>query len=121
MPAALPTAGLERTAAAAAPEPDAVAMDPSVQGDAFERVYAPEPVYPREALRNRIGGWVELEFTVTPTGGVRDVEVVRAEPARVFDAAATQALAQWRFKPRLVNGRAVAQRTNVKLRFDVDD
>jgi outer membrane biosynthesis protein TonB len=32
-----------------------------------------------------------------------------------------QALAQWRFKPRLVNGRAVAQRTSVTLRFDVDD
>jgi protein TonB len=74
-----------------------------------------------EALRARVGGWVELEFTVTPTGGVRDIQAVGAEPARVFDAAATQALAQWRFKPRVVNGRAVSQRTSVTLRFDVDD
>jgi protein TonB len=121
MPAALPTAGLERPEAPAASELDAVVMDPSVRADAFERVYAPEPVYPVEALRARVGGWVELEFTVTPTGGVRDIQVVGAEPARVFDAAATQALAQWRFKPRVVNGRAVSQRTSVTLRFDVDD
>jgi TonB family protein len=115
-----PPTGVERLEASAAPEPDAVVVDPSVRADAFERVYAPEPVYPREALRAKVGGWVELEFTVTPTGGVRDVQVVGAEPARVFDAAATQALAQWRFKPRVVNGRAVAQRTSVTLRFDVD-
>jgi protein TonB len=92
-----------------------------VHADAFERVHAPEPVYPAQALRNRTRGWVELEFTVTPTGSVSDVQVVGAEPEGVFDAAAAQALAQWRFKPRIVNGRGVAQRTSVTLRFDFDD
>ena len=118
---ALPTAGLEPTAAPSVPEPEAVAADPTVAADAFERVYAPDPVYPAQALRARTRGWVELEFTVTPTGSVRDVEVVDAEPEGVFDAAATQALTQWRVRPRLVNGRGVAQRTSVTLRFDVGD
>ena len=118
---ALPTAGLESTAARSVPEPEAVTADLSVAADAFERVHAPDPVYPAQALRARTRGWVELEFTVTPTGSVRDVEVVNAEPEGVFDAAATQALIQWRFQPRLVNGRGVAQRTSVTLRFDVGD
>ena len=118
---ALPTAGLESTAARSVPEPEDVTADLSVAADAFERVHAPDPVYPAQALRARTRGWVELEFTVTPTGSVRDVEVVNAEPEGVFDAAATQALTQWRFQPRLVNGRGVAQRTSVTLRFDVGD
>ena len=118
---ALPTAGLESTAARSVPEPEAVTADLSVAADAFERVHAPDPVYPAQALRARTRGWVELEFTVTPTGSVRDVEVVDAEPEGVFDAAATQALTQWRFQPRLVNGPGVAQRTSVTLRFDVGD
>jgi TonB family protein len=119
--AALPTAGLEQPVAPGVPEPEAVTVGASVQADAFERVHAPEPVYPAQALRNRTRGWVELEFTVTPTGSVSNVQVVGAEPGGVFDAAAAQALAQWRFKPRIVNGRGVAQRTSVTLRFDFDD
>jgi TonB family protein len=115
--AGLPTAGLEQPAT---PEPEPAAVDPRMPADAFERVYAPEPVYPAHALRDGTRGWVEIDFTVTPTGSVRDIQVVDAEPAGVFDSAATQALAKWRFKPRVVNGRAVAQRTSITLRFDVD-
>ena len=119
--AALPTAGLEQAVASSAPEPEPAAPDAGIRADAFERVHAPDPVYPAQALRDRTRGWVELEFTVTPAGGVRDVQVVAAEPEGVFDAAAAQAVAQWRFKPRFVNGRGVAQRTSLTLRFDLDD
>jgi len=31
------------------------------------------------------------------------------------------AVAAWKFRPRVVNGQAVAQRTSVTLRFDVED
>jgi TonB family protein len=115
--AGLPTAGLEQPTT---PEPETAAGDPRMPADAFERVYAPEPVYPAQALREGTRGWVEIDFTVMPTGSVRDIQVVDAEPAGVFDSAATQALAQWRFKPRVVNGRAVTQRSSITLRFDVD-
>jgi outer membrane biosynthesis protein TonB len=47
--------------------------------------------------------------------------VVAAEPGGVFDAAATEAVAAWRYLPRVVNGRPVAQRTSVTLRFSVED
>jgi protein TonB len=118
----LPTAGLAR-----APKPasndgaqQAVAAG-VVAADEFDRVAARNPVYPASALRNRTGGWVELEFTILPNGAVRDVEVVGAEPSGVFDAAASDALADWRFRPRLVNGQPVAQRSRITMRFDVED
>jgi protein TonB len=125
--AALPIAGTARpvareAAAKPAAAPDmAHAMAPGiVAADAMDRVAAKDPVYPTQALREGTRGWVELEFTITASGTVRDIEVVGAEPQGVFDAAASAAVADWRYKPRVVNGQPVAQRSRVTLRFDVD-
>jgi protein TonB len=89
--------------------------------DDFRPLSVSDPFYPPQALRSGIEGWVELEFTITETGVVRDVAVVDAEPRGVFDAAAAEAVGAWRFEPRFVNGRPVAQRSLVTLRFNVDD
>ena len=62
-----------------------------------------------------------MEFTVTERGITRDIQVVAAEPRGVFDAAATNAVAAWTYRPRVVYGRAVAQRTSVTLSFTIDD
>lgn len=80
-----------------------------------------DPDYPPAALRSRTTGWVELAFTITESGTVRDIEVVRAEPGGVFDVAASTALGRWQFEPRFVNGRPVPHRSVVTLRFNVDD
>ena len=110
-PVALPeVAAAAATAADAAPLPV----------DEFQSLVVTDPVYPVHALRNRIEGWVEMEFTITETGTVRDVEVLGAEPRGMFEAAATEALGAWRFRPRIVNGRPVPQRAVVTLRFNVD-
>jgi periplasmic protein TonB len=77
-------------------------------------------VYPAAALRSGTEGWVELIFTITETGTVRDVEVVAAEPRGVFESAATQAVGSWRYRPRLANGQPVPRRSYVTLRFNVD-
>jgi protein TonB len=74
----------------------------------------PRPSYPRDALRNRQEGWVKLSFTVTTGGTVSNPRVVASKPRRVFDRAALQAIRKWRFKPRLVNGKAV-QTTAVQV------
>jgi outer membrane biosynthesis protein TonB len=39
----------------------------------------------------------------------------------VFDEAAVAAVAGWKYRPRVVNGRPVAQRTSVTLQFTVAD
>jgi protein TonB len=99
---------------------DTVATAPLPDRD-LEPVSTPDPAYPPVAFRNGAEGWVELDFTVTEQGTVRDVEVVNAEPAGVFDAAAVAAVAAWRYRPRVVNGRPVMQRSSVTLSFNVAD
>ena len=101
--------------------PSVVADLRTAVADELDRIEWQDPVYPREALRNRTRGRVQLEFTITPAGTVRDVVVVDAEPSGVFDRAATDALAKWRFKPRFVDGQPVVQRSSLTMRFDVDD
>jgi len=87
----------------------------------LEPVSTPEPAYPPAAFRDGVEGWVELDYTVTEQGTVRDVEVVSAEPGGVFDAAAVAAVAAWRYRPRVVNGRPVMERSSVTLSFNVAD
>jgi len=87
----------------------------------LQPVSTPEPVYPAQALRNRIEGWVEIAYTVDESGATRDLAVTASEPQGVFDAAAMDAVASWRYLPSVVNGRPVLQRTSVTLRFNVAD
>jgi protein TonB len=49
------------------------------------------------------------------------VRVVNAKPRRIFDAAAMAAARRWRFKPRVVNGQAVAQRGLQRIEFKLSD
>jgi len=87
----------------------------------LEPVATPDPAYPPGAFRDGLEGWVEVEFTVTERGVTRDVQVVAAAPRGVFDAAAVEAVATWQFRPRVVYGRPVPQRTSATLRFSVED
>ena len=76
-----------------------------------------QPQYPPKAEKTGIEGWVELEFTVTDTGAVQDVAVAAAKPTGVFEAAATTALLQWRFKPLVRDAKAAATRARIRIRF----
>jgi len=117
---ALPIAGYEKRV----PEPVAIqafAAEPGVQQRDLEPVATPEPTYPPAAFRQGVGGWVEVEYTVNERGATTDVAVVAAEPRGVFDDAAVAAVAGWKYRPRIVNGQPVAQRTSVTLHFNVED
>ena len=120
-----PTAGYAKSLPAPEPiaQPEPVmpidASGPLPDRD-LEQLTATEPVYPPEALRDRVEGWVEVDFTVTEAGVVGEIEIVAAEPRGVFEAAATAAIGEWRFQPRVVNGRPVPQRSSVTLRFNVE-
>jgi TonB family protein len=122
MPVPLPIAGLASDSADAPATRPVVAdsVGRTLPADEFDRIVAPDPVYPPQALRERTQGWVALEFTILATGEVGDIEVRGAKPIGVFEDAATAALARWRFRPRSVNGQPVAQRSSITLRFDVD-
>ncbi len=74
------------------------------------------PTYPPRAQRKGTEGWVHMAFVIKPDGSVADVEVLAAEPERVFDRAATDALKQWRFNAP--NREIRAQR---RMEFKLDE
>ncbi len=78
------------------------------------------PKYPRSAQRRGISGWVELFFTVTTDGTVKDVVVHASEPRDLFDNAATRAVEKWEFEPVLDNGAAIEQRAAVRMMFALE-
>jgi len=77
-------------------------------GDAIPMVVI-EPRYPRKAAMEGIEGWVRFKFTVSPDGSPKDVEVIDAKPKRVFERDARKAIYKWKFKPKVVDGKAVEQ------------
>jgi protein TonB len=98
----------------------AAAATTGVQQRDLEPVATPDPAYPPAAFRQGVAGWVEVEYTVNERGATTDLAVVAAEPRGVFDDAAVAAVADWKYRPRIVNGRPVAQRTSVTLHFSVE-
>ncbi len=79
------------------------------------------PEYPPRAASRGIEGWVQIQFTVTATGAVRDPVVVAAEPKGEFDEAALKAIARWRYNPRVDGGVAV-ERVGLQtvIRFELN-
>ncbi len=78
---------------------------------------APPAVYPPEALRMNIQGWVELEFIVDRTGRPKNVVLAAAEPAGRFDQAAFAAVAKYRYAPFERGGHVYERRVRLRIRF----
>lgn len=95
------------------------AGDPAAEGDVIPIVRI-EPQYPREALLDGISGWVEIEFTIEADGSVSDPKIIDSNPRRMFDRNAVRAIYKWKFKPRIVDGKAVARRATQRLEFNID-
>ena len=78
-----------------------------------------DPVYPPEAREARVQGVVILEVTLSRTGEVSDVEVLRSVP--LLDEAAVAAVRQWRYEPTLVDGEPVSILMTVTMSFQLRD
>jgi protein TonB len=58
------------------------------------------PEFPAEASKKGIAtGSVKAKLIIEADGKVSDVEILEAEPKRVFDRAVKAALMEWRFEP----------------------
>ncbi len=87
---------------------DGLAGIETADGDAmpFLRI---QPEFPEQALARGIEGRVLIEFDVSEAGAVENARVVAFEPSPVFNEAALRAVRQWRYNPKIVNGRTVRQ------------
>lgn len=79
------------------------------------------PRYPRRAALRGKEGWVKLAFTVTETGGVKDVKVIDARPKGYFERAARRAVLRWRFRPKVVDGHPVPQQVVQVIEFRLEE
>lgn len=79
------------------------------------------PVYPARALSRGIEGYVDMEFTVTSTGTVKDPVVVFSTSS-LFDRAASQAVLKFKYKPRVVDGQPVeVQGVKTRITFKIEE
>jgi protein TonB len=76
-----------------------------------------EPKYPIQAARDGKEGYVILSFSINKIGGVEDVKVIEAQPKRLFDKEARRALKKWKYKPKVVDGKALRQ-TGLTVQLD---
>jgi len=74
-----------------------------------------QPGYPEQALRAGLQGAVVLQAWIGTDGNVRDLKLVRG--SLLLGQAAYKAVKQWRYKPYLVNGKAVEAQTFVTINF----
>jgi protein TonB len=74
------------------------------------------PDYPQSAINRQVEGWVQVQFTITAAGTVKDAIVVDALPRQVFEDAALKAIVRWRYNPKVESGAAV-ERVGVQTRI----
>jgi TonB family protein len=75
------------------------------------------PKYPKEAKQSGIEGKVSLHCIIGADGSVLQIEVLRGEEP--FVQAAKAAVAQWKYRPVVLNGVAVESETTVNVIFEI--
>ena len=86
----------------------------------FVRLNTTPARYPRLANQLNITGWVDVLFTVTPTGSTAEIEIIQAEPEKIFDESAVTAVEQWTFQPREYRGQLINQRASARLVYRLE-
>ena len=79
------------------------------------------PVYPARALSRGLEGYVDMEFTVTSAGTVKD-PIVSFSTSSLFERAATRAVLKFKYKPRVVDGVPVeVPGVKTRISFKIDN
>ncbi|MCV2356127.1 energy transducer TonB [Paucibacter sp. B2R-40] len=75
------------------------------------------PEFPAEAAKASVSsGVVKAKMSIDPDGAVTGVDILEAQPRKVFDKAVTRALMDWRFE-----ASGEKQSHEVKLVFNNED
>ncbi len=74
-----------------------------------------DPTYPPEAMAKDIQGDVTLGVVIRKNGSVKILQTISGDPLLI--PAAKEAVLQWRFKPKLLNGQPVEVNTRLVVGF----
>lgn len=113
--------GMDAAAAVTSPTPAPEPAQPAeAVGEAalMEPLIALSPSYPRRARRSGLEGYVVVEFSVNAEGVVEAPRVVAAQPRRVFEQAALDAVRRWRYPRRADDAPPVTVRRQIDFRLD---
>lgn len=110
-------AGRASAAQAKNSAPSTAADHPSLSQLQLKLIRYTAPEYPAPALARNLSGSVVVSYTVDLQGATRDVRVLSAEPAHIFDRSAVEAVQRWRYAPVIVDGAAIAVPTRTTIQF----
>jgi len=79
-----------------------------------------QPNYPHAPARAGIEGWVKVEFIVNSSGTVTDAKIIDSHPKRTFDQATLRAIYKSKFKPMVIDGKAMAQTAIQIIEFKLE-
>jgi TonB family protein len=79
-------------------------------------IYRLEPMYSKEATKQKIQGTVVLHIEVDPTGHPRNIKVMRGLRYGL-DEKAIEAVSQWEFRPGMKDGKPVTVIATVEVNF----
>ncbi len=77
------------------------------------------PQYPMRARQRKIEGYVKMRVYVGTDGKTKKVEIIEANPPKIFNRAAIRALYRWKFKPKTVGGKPVEQTGILQIDFNM--
>jgi periplasmic protein TonB len=83
-----------------------------LEGSLYHRV---QPLYPPLARAARIQGEVVLAATISKTGAIENLQILRGHPMLV--TAAIDAVRQWRYHPYVLNNEPVEVETQITVNF----
>ncbi|MGF1689478.1 energy transducer TonB [Photobacterium japonica] len=133
-PQAMPTASTQAVANTAAPTMPSLNLDTAVSGLAINiptfsdfgtnqqamPLYRVEPRYPARAMKQGAEGYVVMSFTIDTQGRPTEVKVIESKPRRLFEREAMRALKKWKYQPKVLDGKAMAQvGQTVRLEFKI--
>ncbi len=75
---------------------------------------------PNQARVEGIKGSIVLKYDVNALGQTENIQVMNANPSNIFDQNCMRAIQQWRFKPKMIDGKAVAVRGS-QYKFNFGD
>jgi TonB family protein len=76
-----------------------------------------EPVYPPEALRQRVAGTVKLHVIVGADGTVEKAEPLNG--SSLLEQAALRAIQQWRYEPTMLGSQAIEVEEDITVVFRI--